>query len=225
MSRTVLSALKSMLVLTCISVVCVGLLAVCNKFFPSYVPTLDGNTADLINTICPTGVDGDTAYNDGYIVMLYEDEYGVTLADYNKANKSKKAQILCVYGEVKGENTGAFVIECSSTGRDGDIVILTAYRGGAIVGATVKKQGESYWSKLPEDLFGEVIGSSGDVDLNGTVGKTGATISLTAIERAINLSNDFAAKYEQSIRGVISQKTEQAVIGSVEKCVMGAAND
>lgn len=221
MSRTVLSALKSMLVLTCISVVCVGLLAVCNKFFPSYVPTLDENTAGLINTICPTGVDGGTAYSDGYIVMLYEDEYGVSLADYNKANKSKKAQILCVYGEVKGENTGAFVIECSAGGRDGDIVILTAYRDGAIVGATVKKQGESYWSKLPDDLFGEVVGSSGDVDLTGTLGKTGATISLTAIERAINLSSDFASKHELAIRGAISHKSEQAVIGSAQKNAMG----
>lgn len=206
MNRTVLSALKSMAVLVCIAVVCVGVLALCNKFFPKYVPVLDGDTAALINSVCPTGASDDDAFSDGYIVMLYEEDYGATLADFNKQNKSSKAQILGVYGEVKGISSGAFIVECSSTGRDGDVVILTAYRDDVIVGGAVKKQNESYFSNLPSDLFGAVIGKSDDVDLVGTIGKTGATISLTAIERAINLSNDFAAEYGSAISGAISKK-------------------
>lgn len=206
MSRSVLNALKSMAVLICIAVVCVAVLVVCNMYFPKYVPVLDRDTASRINAICPTGRDDDTAFDDGYIVMLYEDEYGVSLADYNKANKSGKAEILAVYGEPKGEHAGAYIIEAKSTGRDGDVVILTAYVEGTIVGATVKKQGESYWSKLPDDLFDSVVGDSGDVDLTEDLGKTGATISLTAINRALNLSDSFALDYSSEIRKALSEK-------------------
>ncbi len=214
MTRSVINAMKAVAVLVCISVVCVGLLAVCNMFFPKYVPTLDGATAALINGICPTGEDDEKAFGDGYIVMLYEDDYGVSLGDFNKANKSSRAEVLAVYCEPKGVNAGAYIIESKSQGRDSEIVMLIAYRDGAIVGATVKKQNESYWAKLPEDLFDNIVGSSGSVDLVGIVGKTGATVSLTAINRAIDLSDKFALDYKDNIRSAVSEKSKDAIIGS-----------
>ena len=51
MNKTVANALRSTAVLTAIAVVCVGLLAVCNMFFPKYTPKLDAATAALVNAI------------------------------------------------------------------------------------------------------------------------------------------------------------------------------
>lgn len=212
MSKSIVRALKSMTVLLCIAAVCVAILTVCNMFFPKYTPTLDAATAKLVNEICPTGKDDQTAFDDGYIVMLQESEYG-DLDKFNKDNKKSKAEILAVYGEPKGEHAGAYVIESKSAGRDGDVIILTAYAGGTVVGASVKKQGESYWYKLPSDLFGKLVGTSGEVDVNGLIGKTGATLSLGAIDRAFNLSNKFALDYSTEIREAISVKSTTAIGG------------
>lgn len=205
MTKTVKNALKSMLVLVCVSVVCVTILAICNMFFPKYVPTLDVDTAKKINAICDTGVSDEIAFEEKYIVMLDESSYGVTLDDYNKTNKSQKAEILAVYGEPKGKNAFSYIIESKSEGRDGDVIVLIAYNDGQIIGAAVKKQGESYYHKLPENLFSSLVGMSGKVDLNGTFGKTGATLTLNAIERAVNLANGFAIDYSSSIRSAIAQ--------------------
>lgn len=213
MNKSVSRALKSALVLVCIAAVCVAILTVCHMFFPAYEPTLDARTASLINTICPTGKDDQTAFDEGYIVMLKESDYGVALADFNKANKRSKAEVLAVYGQPKGEHAGAYVIESKSAGRDGDVYILTAYVDGEIAGATVKKQGESYWHKLPEDVFDKVKGMSGEVDLTGLVGKTGATLSLTAIDNALNLSNKFALDFLTGIRNAISAASKASLGG------------
>ncbi|MCH5160994.1 MAG: hypothetical protein J1G04_03085 [Clostridiales bacterium] len=207
MTKSVLNAMKAVAVLVGISVVCVGVLAVCNMFFPKYTPKLDRTTASLINGICPTGEDDDKAFDNGYIVMLYESDYDVDLSDFNKANKSARAEILAVYCEVKGDNSGAYIIESKAAGRDSDIFLLVAYRDGKIVGAAVKKQNESYFAKLPDDLLDNVAGMNGDVDLVGIVGKTGATVSLTAINRALNLSDKFALDYMDKIQSAIGEKS------------------
>ncbi|MBD5132223.1 MAG: hypothetical protein HDT28_06545 [Clostridiales bacterium] len=204
MSKSVMNALKATAVLVCITVVCVGVLTLCNMFFPKYVPTLDAATAKLINSICPTGTTDEKAFDEDYIVILEEGDYGVKLDDFNKTNKLTKAEILAVYREQKGVHQNAFIVESKSTGRDGDVVILTAYLNDIILGATVKKQGESYWEKLPDDLFAELKGKPFEpIDLNGLVGKTGATLSLSAIERAVNLSNTFAKAIAANVHGYI----------------------
>lgn len=223
MTRSILNALKSVAVLVAITVVCVGILTLCNMFFPKYVPTLDAETAKKINSIAKACDSDELAFTDGYIVMLYEDEYGASLSSFNKDNKAKKAEILAVYGEPKGLNEGAFIIECSSEGRDSTVVILTAYKGGVIIGATVKKQNESYFEKLPDDIFGTVVGKSGNVDLNADLGKTGATVSLTAINRALNMSNAFAARYGDKIIEAIFLRSEGTVSDPAEKAKGGAS--
>ncbi len=217
MTRSLLNALKSVAVLVCITVVCVGLLTVCNMFFPKYVPTLDAETAQKINSIAKACDSDEKAFSEGYIVMLYEDEYGVTLSSFNKENNAKKAEVLAVYGEPKGLLAGAFVVESVAQGRDSEIIILTAYKDGVIIGATVKKQNESYFAKLPDDLFGTVIGKNGEVDLNADFGKTGATVSLSAINRALNISNTFAANYGDKIREAIALRSKAEVAEQTEK--------
>lgn len=210
MNKTVANALRSTAVLTAIAVVCVGLLAVCNMFFPKYTPKLDAATAALVNAICPTGQPDEDARENGYITMLADGDYGASLDDYNKKNKDKKASILAVYGEPKGLNAGSYVVECSADGRDGEIVLLIAYRDGGAIGATVKKQGESFWAKLPADLFDAIGG--GKTDLEAEFGSTGATVSLSAIERAVKLSAEFALEYNAAIRLAISKiSTEEGL--------------
>ena len=202
MSKSLLNALKATAVLVAVAAVCVTLLTVCNMFFPKYVPTLDSATAKLINNICPTGQSDGDDFSDAYIVLLKESELGVDIAKFNKNNKTKKAEVLAVYAEPKGDNMLAYIIESKSAGRDGDVVILTAYsyREKTVIGATVKKQGESYWDKLPENLFETLKNTPVDkVDLTDEFVKTGATLSLTAIERAVNISNKFAIDYRDKI--------------------------
>lgn len=201
MTRSVSNALKSVLVLMSIAVVCVGILAVCNMFFPKYTPTLDVETAKLIDKICPTGVGYQRAFDEKYIVMLNDGDYDGDIEGFNKLNKSSKAEVLAVYGEPKGEsgNAGAFVIECKATGRDGDVVVLVAFKGNEIIGATCKKQNESYWEKLPDTLFDSIVGETGSVDLKGELGSTGATISLKAVESSVNIALTFADKYKNGI--------------------------
>lgn len=210
-SKSVINALKAVAVLAIISIVCVGLLAVCNMFFPKYKPSLDMDTLKLINEICPTGVSDDEAMNGKYIVMLDEDELGAFDA-FNKTNKSMKASVLAVYAELKGDNAGAHVFECSATGRDGDIVILVAYKDGKVFGASVKKQGESYFNKLPEDVLDNAEDTDGSVNLNDIVGKTGATLSLKAITRALNIS----AVYEKENSAKIDDVMQKTAIGGDE---------
>lgn len=221
MTKSASNALKAVLVLMSIAIVCVGILAVCNMFFPKYVPTLDLQTAKLIDKICPTGVGYKRAFDEKYIVMLQDGDYGGDVDGFNKSNKAKKAEVLAVYGEPKGEsgNAGAFILESKAQGRDGDVVVLVAFKGNEVVGATCKKQGESYWNKLPEDLFEHVVGATSGVDLKGDLGKTGATISLTAVENSVNMAISYANKYRAAILGAM-EKMSFSASGNAEAAVL-----
>lgn len=111
----------------------------------------------------------------------------------------------------KGEHAGAVIVEASSAGRDGDVVILTACADGAIVGATVKKQTESYWNKLPEDLFDALVGKklTQTVNMKDELKQISADVhasySMDAVSRAVNLSATFAAENGVGIEQYIEQ--------------------
>lgn len=145
MTKTVKNTLKSVLVMAVIAVVAVGLLAVANAFFPEYEAKLDKKTAALINTICPTEVDAETAMNDGYIVMAAVDkEKLAALNAEHGADKSNK--VLAVYEIKKGKYTGYRVVESQAQGYGGNpvIVILTAFdQDGNIDSIAVKQQKEN----------------------------------------------------------------------------------
>lgn len=222
MTKSVANALKSVLVLMAIAVVCVGILAVCNMFFPKYTPTLDIETAKLIDKICPTGVGYKRAFNEKYIVMLSDSDYGGNIESFNKSHKSSNAEVLAVYGEPKGEsgNAGAFVLESKSSGNDGDVVVLVAFKDNEIIGAICKKQNESYWEKLPDKLFDSLVGETGSVNLKGEFEDTGATNSLRAIERSVNIAFAFADKYRT---GIVSALEKIALDASAENKTGGCA--
>lgn len=205
MTSTVKRSMLSAAILAAITAVCVLILALCNTFFPKYVPTLDTATASLINSICPLGVSDETAFNDGYIKLLSDADYGGDVVGFNKENKTSKANVAAVYLIVKGDKQTSYIIESSSNGRDGDVSVLTAFGAdGKIVGAVIKSQKESYFDKVPSDLFDGIIGASEPVDLYGLHGKTGATFTLNAVNRSVNAAITYSVKYRSAIIAAVA---------------------
>ncbi len=95
--------------------------------------------------------------------------------------------------------------------------LLIAYNRGVIVGASVKKQGESYYDKLPKDLLDNAIGTDGSLDLYDIVGKTGATLSLNAITRALNISATYEKENSQKIDDALAKRAEAEKAEKAEK--------
>lgn len=95
-SNTVKNTLKCVLVLGIIAVVCVALLAVANKFLQVEI-MLDRATSDMINSIAPTGLDDEKAFNERYIEMvdLSKGEYAIkSIDDFNEKGSNKKVRAL-----------------------------------------------------------------------------------------------------------------------------------
>lgn len=149
------NTIKSVIVLSVVSVVCVALLAVGNAFIPKYKPTLDLKTTELLNEICPSGVDDRTAFDEGYFALAEADED--SLAAFNKASRAEaNNSVLAVYKAVKGENTGMLIVEAQAQGWSGNdpIILLTAIdESGAVFALTVKQQREN--SPGSESIFTE----------------------------------------------------------------------
>ena len=109
--------LKSIAVLCAIAFVCVAILAVANTYLKKEI-TLDKQTCAILNSICPSGVEDETAYNDGYFVMLTnaqlsEGANGYSIADYKK---SANNLVQAIYYARKGNSEGKFIIEVKSAG-------------------------------------------------------------------------------------------------------------
>lgn len=200
---TLRSTLKCIAVLCVISVVCVALLAVANKFMQVKI-TLTKQTCDIINTIAPTGADNDTAYNDGHIrlVDLSAGEYPV--ADLNKFNKqygSSTQKVLALYTSTdiqSGKVT--YVVEAQGKGHVDAIVLLIAYDGVKVAEMAVKSQSESYWDRLTDyrdengrDIFEMFIGTQGNVTGKQIATSTGASNSLRGMADAVSVANRFVA--------------------------------
>ena len=84
--ETLKNTLKCVAVLGLIAVVCVTLLAIANRFLKAEV-TLDRATSDLINTIAPTGVSNDVAFNEGKIKMIDLSRGGYAVKSIDEYNK------------------------------------------------------------------------------------------------------------------------------------------
>lgn len=200
MTNSAKNGLKAMGVLGAITVVCVLILALCNEFFPKYTPKLDLATVGQINSICDLSVTDEVALNEGYIRLLSDSDYGGDLEKFNKDNKSVNATVLASYTVVKGDKKGYVIVEANSAGRDGDVSVLTAFDTNKIItGATVKSQNESYFFKLPTDLFSAIIGTNGSTNLSDLHSNTQATFTLNAISRDVQIAVKFCSQYGDSI--------------------------
>ena len=200
---TVRSTLRCIAVLSVITIVCVVLLAVANKFMQVKV-TLTKQTSDMINTIAPTDTDNDTAFNQGYIklVDLSAGEYAVT--DLNKFNKqygSTNQKVLALYTSTNAQSGKVtYVVEAQGKGHVDAIVLLIAYNGVSVSAVKVKSQSESYWDKITDyrdesgrDVFEMFIGTQGKVTGNQIATSTGASNSLRGMADAVSVANQFVA--------------------------------
>ena len=191
------NAFKCVLVLGVITVVCVALLALANKFLAVEI-TLDKATAGIINQMVPTGVDDDTAFGEGYVKLVDLSKGGYnykSVDDYNKKGSNKKVRALYTSYNVESGKT-SYIVEAEAKGRDAAIVMLVAYdEEKTIVKVHVKSQSESYWDKIEaqKGLLDEFIGLSGTVKNEQIATNTGATSSLGGIVGAVNTANGFIA--------------------------------
>ena len=115
-SNTVKNTLKCVLVLGIIAVVCVALLAVANKFLQVEI-MLDRATSDMINSIAPTGLDDEKAFNERYIEMvdLSKGEYAIkSIDDFNEKGSNKKVRALYKSKNSSGKIT--YVVESEGKG-------------------------------------------------------------------------------------------------------------
>lgn len=196
---------KCVIVLAVISLICVALLSAANVFL-KVVPTLDRSTAAMINKMCPSGVDDQTAFEEDYFKMFTDEELaqmGFNLSDFNKKNGSAKNKVTAIYFIQKGDSAGRFVIESTGMGYY-DMSVLTAFDNmGAISGVIVKAHTEDSFAGqiLSEERFkaftDSVIGKTAVPSPNEVMATTGATTSYST--RGLTSAVSVAAKVIQSL--------------------------
>ena len=187
---------KCVVVLAIISLICVALLSVANVFLV-VVPTLDLKTASMINKLSPTGVDDNTAFNEGYF-KIYSDEdlqaeTNFNLKEFNKTYGTAKNKVTAVYRVIKGPTAGVLVVESTGQGYKGTISILTAFDlYGNIIGAEVKSHMEdagSFKQILTEEYFTKLVESVKGTSIEPTtetILSTGATTKSSVRRSAGN---------------------------------------
>ena len=183
MKKTTIDTIKSVLVLTIISFVCVGLLAVCNEFM-KYTPTLDGEMATWLYKVCPTGEATDENALDYFEILNIDGQ----IKAVNSANKST-GKVLAVFKAKSGPNAGRYIIQAQAKGNDGDVIMLTAFDDQNKIMKTIcYSQTESYWSKVDQSWFDNLIGLGGSVTSGDIQASSGATKTLTAVAKAVTVS-------------------------------------
>lgn len=186
MKKTVKDTLKSVVVLFCIALLCVGLLSVANEFL-KYEAKLDDKMAKQLYAVCPTGEDSNANAID-YFEMV---DAGALVESVNDSLTG--SEIVAVYRAVKGKNAGCYIIQSQAQGRDSTVVMLTAYDAAAkIMKTTCYSQAESYWKSNilgKYDDFGGVIGKSGQLSDTDVAINTGATMSMRAVAKALSAAN------------------------------------
>lgn len=229
MTNTVKNTLKSVIALSVVAVVCVALLAVANAFIPKYKPTLDANTAALINKVSPTGVSDNEAFIGGYFEMY--DISDSALNDFNKANGAEvNNKVLAVYSIVKGNNKGTYAVEAQAQGYSGNdpIILITSFnRDNSIMSTTVKSQNENspgsagiftdrYFNALITLINGKTSISTDEV-----MASTGATsrYSINGVVNALNISQKMVSSMDGSQGENLSVQdvTDTSLISKLKK--------
>ena len=184
MKKTTADTIKSVIVLTVIAFVCVGLLAVCNEFM-KYTPTLDSEMAKQLYRVCPTGESTDENALEYFEILNIESQ----IKQVNKDNKATGGKVLAVYRAKKGANEGRYIIQAQASGRDGDVIMLTSYDAtNKIMKTLCYSQSESFWFKIDESWFDNLIGESGAVSGDDIQASSGATLSINAVAKAVTIS-------------------------------------
>lgn len=207
MSKRTRDILIAGLVLLVISAVCVALLSVANNLL-KYKPTLNAAMAVELNKVCPTTAEGDAqaarkCFDTNAVEQNFLDGFNnkngrdSTKSAFHLSNGGPlKSKILAVYRVIDGDKKGHFIVQSQSKGRDANIVLLIAYSPELVITkATVYDQKESYWNRLVNHGVADKDGVLKDYE-NKRAGdeaelavKTGASISLGAINKAVTLAD------------------------------------
>lgn len=197
--------LSSVIVLVCVSVICVGLLAVANNFLALTPEELEKRELAFLQDVLPA--------------TTYDKEYNYKATD-NNANKIKAFNtdfgtsdnyVTRVFKAKGGANDGQYIIESVGKGFNGVFTVLTGYNKDATIKKTmVSEQPPAERTSFLNfnTLSEKLAGKNGDVgtgnDYKGFVG-TGATVTLNGVLKAVNLSNTF---YVRVIAGGAVEKPE-----------------
>lgn len=197
-TKTAKDTIIAVIVLLVITLVCIVLLSVANEYL-KYVPKLDEKTATKINTLTPSGVDDETAFNDGYFKLYSEAELLEKGFDLNKFNKEKATasnKVLAIYRAEKGDNEGAFIVESTAKGYY-DMTLLTAFeKTGEIIGVVAKQctedefTGQVFNQDRFEKFLSQVVGQKSVPSDSEVIATTGATTkrSVKGLVNAVSVA-------------------------------------
>lgn len=191
MKKTVKDTLMSVVVLFTIAFVCVALLSIANEYL-KYEAKLDEKMAKQLYVVCPTGEETDENALEYFEILKLDDE----IAAVNKEHGTPTTKVIAVYRSTKGDNEGSYIVQAQAHGNDSDVVMLTAYTGdGKILKTRCYSQTESYWQSKIAGKFDDFIaleGKNGEISSGDIAVGTGATNSLSAVARAVTISNKMA---------------------------------
>jgi len=194
MTNATKNTLKSVIVLSIISIVCVALLAIANNVFPKPDTSakLDSKTISLLNGICQS---------ESYEIVYSTDDQ--IISDYNTKKGTKYKYINAIYRATGDTNYGKLIVESIGNGyQNGTVTVLVAYNSDkSIMGIELKSYDSAKNNYMKDKLvknnvlkgiFASLVGSIGNVGKADNISaKTGATNSLNGVATAINFANEF----------------------------------
>ncbi|MBQ4049345.1 MAG: FMN-binding protein [Clostridia bacterium] len=216
MTTATKNTVKSVIVLSLISVICVGLLAMANGIFPKPDTSakLDTKTVALLNEIC---------YSESYDIAY--GTYDEFVTSFNDKNGTNYKYINALYRATGDTNHGRLIVEAVGNGyQNGTVTVLVAYNIDKTIMAVELKS----YDKAKNNYMGGNLVSSGALDAvfenlkgsSGNVGSgkdlmvgTGATNSLNGVANAINFANKFIESVDESaLPPIVVQPLESAPI-------------
>jgi len=203
MTTATKNTVKSVIVLSIISVICVGLLAVANGVFPKPDTSakLDAKTITLLNKIC---------YSESYDIAY--GTYDEFVNNFNNKNGTNYKYINALYRATGETNHGRLIVEAVGNGyQNGTITMLVAFNDDkSIMDMELKSFDKAKNNYMQDSLIKsgalDVIletlkGVSGNVGSGKDLDKivdTSASTSLGGVATAINLANKFIESVDES---------------------------
>ncbi len=182
MESSIKKSFKCAGILAVIAVVAVGLLALCNAFFPEYQATLDLDMTTILNTISPSGVDDQTALDEGYFIISTEYD----LDEINSTYGDKDKSVLALYSGEKGESAGTIFVFTSTTSFSGSMRVVTGIDSqGYIVAMYIESCVDSYYNAGDIVALNELVAGKDSVSVDEIKNTLSSSSSATYTSKGI----------------------------------------
>lgn len=191
MSPSVKKSFKCAGILAVIAVVAVALLALCNAFFPEYEATLDLDMTGILNTISSSGVDDETAFDEGYFVINNDYDLDAINDAYGDSNN----YVMAIYTAEKGDSEGTIFVFTSTVSFSGSMRVVTGIDSdGYIVAMYIESCVDSYYNAGDVVALNEYVAGLDSVNVddikNSLSSSSSATYTSNGIVYALNLALD-----------------------------------